>query len=66
MPDIARTNHGPEISAKLARLLELDFIFVGSWQISPGGIDFTLECYADEQNVLYAFAVDGDLVYIGR
>jgi hypothetical protein len=65
MPQIIATHDGPEISAKLARLIDFGFIFVGSWEISPTGIDFTLLRFA-EDSVLYAFAVEGDLRYIGK
>ena len=39
---------------------------VGSWELSGDGIAFKLKSWADKRNLLYAFAVDGDLVYVGK
>jgi hypothetical protein len=53
-------------SANLKQLEEVGFMVAGFWQLSGNEIGFELRYFADSRNVLYAFAVDGDLVYVGK
>lgn len=51
----------------LNRLLAIGFKPAGKWSLANGVLRLTLEPAAmHEQNVLYAFAVDGNLVYVGK
>jgi hypothetical protein len=51
---------------KLARLREIGFTAIGRWMIVDGGIKCELNELGYARNVLYAFAVDGKLEYIGK
>ena len=53
-------------SANLKQLEEVGFVVAGFWRLSGNEISFELRYFADNRNVLYAFAVDGDLVYVGK
>jgi hypothetical protein len=51
----------------LARIKAIGFAFAGQWMLAENGIAFELvEDVATARNVLYAFVVDGDLVYVGK
>jgi hypothetical protein len=52
---------------KLARLTAIGFFRIGSWKLTDRGLTFEIdEQLASARNVLYAFAVDGSLAYIGK
>jgi hypothetical protein len=52
---------------KLARLTAIGFLRIGSWKLTDRGLTFEIdEQLASARNVLYAFAVDGSLAYIGK
>ena len=51
----------------LNRLLAIGFKPAGKWSLDNDALRLTLEpAVMDEQNVLYAFAVDGKLAYVGK
>ena len=52
---------------KLVRLVAIGFKSAGRWMPAGEVLRFTLEpSVMHEQNVLYAFAVDGQLMYVGK
>lgn len=51
---------------KLARLGEIGFVRIGHWTAEGLGIAYELHDLANASNVLYAFAVEGQLKYIGK
>src|SRR5687768_13225764 len=53
---------------KLTKLMGIGFSRVGAWRLAERGIAFDLgeERFAGMRNVLYAFAVDGSLTYVGK
>jgi hypothetical protein len=52
---------------KLSRLTGIGFSPAGKWKLTDGTLSFEIEPrFAALRNVLYAFAVDGALVYIGK
>jgi hypothetical protein len=51
---------------KLARLKEVGFVAIGQWTSDGEGIAYKLRDLANASNVLYAFAVDGQLKYVGK
>jgi hypothetical protein len=51
---------------KLARLKEIGFVLAGTWSAADTGIFCALGDFGAAKNVLYAFAVDGDLAYVGK
>jgi hypothetical protein len=51
---------------KLARLKEIGFTVTGHWTVANGGIACELNELANSCNVLYAFAVDDQLMYVGK
>jgi hypothetical protein len=52
---------------KLSRIVAIGFKRVGDWTHAGGGIVFALdESFVTERNVLYAFVVGGELMYIGK
>ena len=50
----------------LARLKAIGFTNAGAWKLDREGIACELNDLADARNVLYAFAVDGHLMYVGK
>lgn len=50
----------------LAKLEDLGFTVVGRWKAVENGIDCELSDLANSSNVLYAFAVDDNLMYVGK
>lgn len=48
------------------RLLEIGFVPVGHWQHAEGRLICALTRHATQKNVLYAFACDGEIKYIGK
>ncbi len=55
------------MAANLSRLLAAGFRPAGKWSLVNQVLQITLDLSAaHDQNVLYAFAVDGRLVYIGK
>lgn len=50
----------------LARLEHMGFRRAGTWQNSGGSPQCLLTECADAENILYAFVVDGVVVYIGK
>lgn len=54
------------MSDKLSRLKTIGFTVVGRWELSGGGISFVSSDADASPNFLYAFVVDGELVYIGK
>jgi hypothetical protein len=63
---MARQNGPSAVDAKLTRLLDIGFVVVGRWFLAADIIDCELTELADFPNALYAFAVNGDLAYIGK
>jgi hypothetical protein len=51
---------------KLARLKEIGFTRIGQWKMVDSGMVCELQELANASNVLYAFAVDGQLAYVGK
>lgn len=50
----------------LARLIDISFRIAGTWNLDGEGISCDLNDLAAVRNVLYAFAVDGELMYVGK
>ena len=50
----------------LARLKGIGFIVAGVWKLNGEGIIYELNELATARNVLYAFVVDGELMYVGK
>lgn len=50
----------------LDRLLEIGFELAGEWLLDEDDIQIELQRYGSAANVLYAFASDDELLYIGR
>ena len=51
----------------LSRLIAVGFRPAGKWSLTNGALQLTLEPdLRHEQNVLYAFAVDEALTYVGK
>lgn len=48
------------------RLISIGFEGIGHWLIENGSLVYTLKKQATQKNVLYAFAVDGEIKYIGK
>jgi hypothetical protein len=51
---------------KLARLKSIGFTLAGQWELAGNGIVCELQDFANTYNALYAFAVDGELMYVGK
>ncbi len=51
---------------KLGRLKAIGFTVAGVWTIDGDGIACELSELGTARNVLYAFAVDGQLMYVGK
>lgn len=51
---------------KMHRLLKIGFRKFGEWQLSGGVLRYELTSSAPHPNTLYAFAVDGEVKYIGK
>jgi hypothetical protein len=51
---------------KLSRLKKIGFTAAGSWKLTAGVLTFELHGLGSARNVLYAFVVDGELVYVGK
>lgn len=51
---------------KLARLKAIGFALAGQWELAENGIVCELQDFANTCNALYAFAVDGELMYMGK
>lgn len=56
----------PEMSGQLCRIKAIGFTLAGCWKLSQSGLSFELNDLATSRNVLYAFVVDGDLMYVGK
>jgi hypothetical protein len=55
------------MTTNLAKLVNLGFEPAGSWLLTSDGLELTLHtAIAQETNVLYAFAIDGLLAYVGK
>lgn len=48
------------------RLIKIGFEDIGHWLIENGHLIYTLKKQATQKNILYAFAVDGEIKYIGK
>ena len=48
------------------RLLAIGFEPAGHWLLEGEGLTFTLSRHALQRNILYAFASDGDVKYVGK
>ena len=48
------------------KLLRIGFEACGHWRIQEGRLVCDLTRFATQNNILYAFTVDGELVYIGK
>ena len=51
---------------KLARLKTIGFTLAGSWKTTENAIAFESNQMMSARNVLYAFVLNGELVYIGK
>ena len=54
------------MESKLARLNTIGFKLAGRWTRQEAGAFFELIEYATSRNVLYAFVVDSQLMYVGK
>jgi hypothetical protein len=54
------------MNEKLARLKSIGFALAGEWELAQKGIVCELQDFANVCNALYAFAVDGELMYVGK
>jgi hypothetical protein len=54
------------IDSKLARLKAIGFTLAGRWSLMDGQLAFELDQLGSARNVLYAFVVDGQLMYVGK
>lgn len=52
--------------APTERLREMGFVRCGEWQLHDGKPKCHLLDCADARNVLYAFAISGEVVYVGK
>lgn len=57
--------------SSVQRLVEIGFIRVGEWKLEAGNSDLTLSCALGDEfgykaNVLYAFVVSDEVLYIGK
>lgn len=52
--------------SSLERLEYMGFRRVGEWQLESGQLGYVLTDQANSQNILYAFALNGGVVYIGQ
>jgi len=61
------TEGGPTLQGNngLDLLGNLGFKRAGQWQLGSAGLDFNLTCFGDSQSVLYAFVIEGRVMYIG-
>ena len=48
------------------RLLEIGFQPAGSWSLEDGRLRFVLTRHATQANILYAFACNGEVMYVGK
>ena len=48
------------------RLLDIGFEIAGHWQLSGDDLTHELVRYASQHNILYAFASDGEVKYVGK
>jgi hypothetical protein len=51
---------------KLIRLKAIGFTLVGCWKVAESGLVFALSALATARNVLYAFVVDDEVMYVGK
>ncbi len=54
------------MSDKLGRIKAIGFTLAGCWKLSDGRLVFELNEFASARNVLYAFVVDDELMYVGK
>lgn len=55
------------MTINMSRLVKVGFECAGKWLLAEPGLQLILNgVMAQEKNVLYAFAVDGSLVYVGK
>jgi hypothetical protein len=55
------------MTINLGRLIAVGFEPAGKWLLSDRGLELVLtDNFAQERDLLYAFAVNGDLVYVGK
>jgi hypothetical protein len=54
------------VDERLSKLTAMGFKLAGRWSRSETGIAFELVYCATARNVLYAFVVDGKLMYVGK
>jgi hypothetical protein len=54
------------MSDKLGRIKVIGFALAGCWKLSDNGLAFELNDLATAHNVLYAFVVDGEVMYVGK
>jgi hypothetical protein len=47
-------------------LFNIGFKYAGKWVLENNTLDFILENYSDSENILYAFVVDNNIMYIGK
>jgi hypothetical protein len=57
---------GGVMQDKLSRIKAIGFILAGHWKLTDGVLALDLQNYGDVPNVLYAFIVDDQLMYIGK
>lgn len=48
------------------RLLNMGFIHIGNWKLNGDIIQYNLTTHQKEKNVLYCFASNGEIMYIGK
>jgi hypothetical protein len=54
------------MSDKLASLKEIGFTPAGCWKLCDNALDFELGNHGTDNNVLYAFVVDDEVMYVGK
>ncbi len=47
-------------------LTQIGFRKVGQWSLRDGVLDLRIDAEADARNVLYAFVIDGEPLYVGK
>lgn len=48
------------------RLLEIGFGLAGHWHLEEGRLRLAIHQHGSQKNVLYAFACDGNVMYVGK
>ncbi len=63
---LAQTEIMVTTTDSLSRLKEIGFRLAGRWVLDAGEPRFSLNSVSTSENLLYAFVVDGKVMYIGK